>query len=170
MTVPLRPLQAGDLRDIYDWQREPALYDHLVGDRRAVGWEEAREWMTRHWLSQGPHHRYALCNADGGMVGAVYLLAVEGAPAVFEFHVFIGDEARRGQGLGRRALAEALRIAFFDLNAEAVRLEVLATNTAARRIYEGAGFVETGRRDVEKRTGTVAAIAMTLARTVYSPR
>lgn len=170
MTVRLRPLQEEDLRRIYDWQRDPALYDHLVGDRRDVAWEEARDWMVRHWLPQAPHRRYVLCAADGAMVGCVYLLAVEGAPEVLEFHVFIADAARRGQGLGRRALAEALRVAFGDLRAEAVRLEVLATNTAARRIYDDAGFVETGRRQVEKRAGPVTAIAMTLPRSAYRPR
>ncbi len=169
MTVSLRPLTGADLRRIYDWQRDPALYDHLVGARRDVGWAEARDWMTRRWLPQGPDHRYALC-ADAEMVGCVYLLAVPEAPDALEFHIFIGDEAQRGRGLGARALAAALRIAFDDLGAETVRLEVLETNAAARRLYAAAGFVETGRRQVSKRTGPVPAIAMALARDAYRPR
>lgn len=169
MTVFLRPLEEADLRRIYDWQRDPELYDHLVGARREVAWDEARDWMVRHWLPQGPHHRYALC-VEGEMVGCVYLLAPDDAPGTLEFHIFIGTATRRGQGLGRRALADALRIAFEELDAEAVRLEVLENNAAARRIYADAGFVETGRRQVEKRHGPVAAIAMTLARADHRPR
>lgn len=61
MTVHLRPLEEADLRRIYDWQRAPGLYDHLVGTQREVGWNDARDWMVRHWLPRGPDHRYALC-------------------------------------------------------------------------------------------------------------
>jgi len=169
MNVRLRPLEEDDLRRIYDWQRDPALYDHLVGDRREVAWEEARAWMRRHWLHQEPDHRYALC-ADGVMVGCVYLLAVDGAAGVLEFHVFIGDGAARGNGIGRAALAEALRIAFDALDAVEVRLEVLETNDRARRIYDDAGFRETGSRIVDKSTGPVRALAMALDRRRYADR
>lgn len=169
MTVSLRPLEEADLRRIYNWQRDPALYDHLVGSLREVDWEQARDWMVSHWLPLGPDHRYALCT-DGEMVGCVYLLAAEQAPGVLEFHIFIGEAARRGQGLGRAALSEALRIAFGDLAADTVRLEVLETNTAARRIYTTAGFAETGRRLVEKPAGQVQAIEMALPRARYRRR
>lgn len=171
MTVRLRPLREADLKQFYDWQRDPDLYDHLVGDRRDVGWDEARAWMIRHWLPQGRDRRYALCSSQTGeTVGAVYLLAVEGAPNALAFHIFIGEPAQRGQGLGRAALGEALRIAFDDLGVLEVRLEVLATNAAARRLYAAAGFRETGRRPMEKRSGAVEAIAMTLSSTAYRAR
>lgn len=168
MTVCLRPLGEADLRRIYDWQRDPALYDHLVGTRRDVAWGEARAWMIRHWIPQGADRRYALCLSETGeTVGAVYLLAVDGAPDALAFHIFIGDKTRRGRGLGRAALREALRIAFDDLGAGEVRLEVLASNGPARRIYDAAGFAETGRRLVEKRSGPVQVIAMALSREAY---
>lgn len=171
MTVRLRPLAETDLRRIYDWQRDPALYDHLVGSRRDVDWHEARDWMIRHWLPQGPDYRYALCaGPEGGIVGCVYLLSVTGDPGALEFHIFIGDAAQRGLGIGAAALAEALKRAFDDLGADTVRLEVLATNAAARRIYAAAGFVEHGRRTVGKPAGPVEAIAMTLSREAYRAR
>lgn len=169
MTVALRPLEEADLRRIYDWQRQPGLYDHLVGACREVSWEEAWDWMTRHWLPQGPDHRYALC-AGGEVVGCVYLLSLDDAPGTLEFHIFIGDENRRARGVGRQALAEALRLAFEELGAEVVHLEVLETNSPARRLYWAAGFTETGRREVAKRLGTVPAISMTLSRAAYRAR
>lgn len=171
MTVSLRPLEERDLRRIYDWQRDPALYDHLVGDRREVAWDEARAWMVRHWLPQAADRRYALClGGDGEMVGCVYLLAAPERPGEREFHIFIGDTEQRGRGVGRQALAEALRIAFRDPQVSAVRLEVLETNAAARRLYADAGFTETGRRPVAKRGRFVDAIAMTLSAADYRAR
>lgn len=171
MTVRLRPLEDADLKQLYDWQRDPDLYDHLVGDRRDVSWDEARAWMVRHWLPQGRDRRYALCTSQTGEIaGAVYLLAVEGEPDALAFHIFIGEPAHRGKGLGRAALGEALRIAFDDLDVLEVRLEVLATNAAGRRLYAAAGFRETGRRPVEKRSGAVEAVAMALSRDAYRAR
>lgn len=72
--------------------------------------------------------------------------------------------------MGKQALAEALRIAFDDPDVSAVRLEVLETNTAARRLYCDAGFAETGRRQVAKRGETVDAIAMGLSAEDYRAR
>lgn len=173
MTVRLRPLEPADLRRIYDWQRDPALYEHLVGDRRVVDWDEAYAWMTRHWLAQGPDHRFALCVGDEGrMVGCVYLLAVEGSPGTFEFHIFIGAPQDRRRGWGRAALDAALRIAFDDLDARSVRLRVLESNAVARRIYQDAGFLdkERGRTLVEKASGPVPVIALSLDRPNYLAR
>ncbi|MCR9070580.1 MAG: GNAT family N-acetyltransferase [Alphaproteobacteria bacterium] len=171
MTVRLRPLREADLRPLYDWQRDPALYDHLVGTQRDVTWDEARAWMIRHWIPQDRDRRYALCPADSGeIVGAVYLLAVDGAQQALAFHIFIGDRTQRARGLGRAALQEALHIAFDDLGAEEIRLEVLASNDRARRIYDDAGFIETGRRLVDKRSGPVEAVAMALSRDAYRAR
>ena len=171
MSVSLRPLEERDLRRIYDWQRDSALYDHLVGDRREVDWDEARAWMVQHWLPQGVDRRFALCVGDDGeMVGCVYLLAVPDVPGEREFHIFIGDMRHRGRGIGKQALAEALRIAFDDPDVSAVRLEVLETNAAAHRLYSAAGFAETGRRHVAKRGETVGAIAMGLSAEDYRAR
>jgi RimJ/RimL family protein N-acetyltransferase len=170
MTVALRPLQQDDLKRIYDWQCDPALYDHLVGSRRAVSWDEARAWMTRHWLPQGSDHRFAL-TVDGELVGCVYLLAVEGETDALAFHIFIGDPRARGKGTGRAALGAALRMAFDTLGAERVRLEVLETNAAARHLYESAGFVPDGpARVVDKPAGPVRAIALVLKARAYRAR
>lgn len=54
-------------------------------------------------------------------------------------------EAWRGRGIGRLLLEAVLEV----LSAQAVRevfLEVRPSNATARRLYEGYGFVEVGRR------------------------
>jgi ribosomal-protein-alanine N-acetyltransferase len=53
--------------------------------------------------------------------------------------------AARRRGIGQRLIAELLTLAANE-GAEAVYLEVRASNVAARSLYEGLGFKETGRR------------------------
>jgi RimJ/RimL family protein N-acetyltransferase len=61
-------------------------------------------------------------------------------------HLGIGIGAdSRGRGLGTDATRLLLRYAFVDRGLHRVQLEVLATNTAALRCYERAGFREDGR-------------------------
>src|SRR3546814_1495202 len=153
MTVRLRPLAEGDLRRVYEWQRDPGLYAQLVGERREVAWDEARDWMRRHWLPQGPDYRYALCAApDGRHVGNVYLLHADDEPGTLEFHVFIGVPADRGRGFGRGALAAALAIAFDQLGADCVRLRAIGSNAAARAISAPAVFPEYGPTPAVRKT------------------
>jgi RimJ/RimL family protein N-acetyltransferase len=61
-------------------------------------------------------------------------------------HLGIGiGEEHRGRGIGTDATRVMLHYAFVDRGLHRVQLEVLATNTAALRSYEKAGFREDGR-------------------------
>ena len=66
--------------------------------------------------------------------------------------------ARRGRGLSRPLLDYHLRN-LAGLGARAVFLEVDEHNAAARRLYEGAGFREVGRREGYY-TGGAAALVL----------
>jgi ribosomal-protein-alanine N-acetyltransferase len=68
--------------------------------------------------------------------------------------------ARRGRGLSRSLLDYHLR-SLAGLGTRAVFLEVDEHNTAARRLYDGAGFSEVGRREGYYAGG---AAALTLRR------
>lgn len=49
-----------------------------------------------------------------------------------------------GRGLGRQILEELIRIAFEELNAHRLWLDVLEHNARARHLYESLGFVREG--------------------------
>jgi RimJ/RimL family protein N-acetyltransferase len=51
--------------------------------------------------------------------------------------------AYRGKGIGRNLLRSAISAAR-DVGITRIELEVFASNTVARRLYESAGFVEEG--------------------------
>jgi ribosomal protein S18 acetylase RimI-like enzyme len=93
--------------------------------------------------------------ADGSKTGALWL-AAEDAPGrgtVFLWDIVI-DEAHRGRGLGRAALAAAEALARW-LGYERMRLHVFGDNEVARGLYRSAGYEETDVT-MEKRIGSPA--------------
>lgn len=73
-----------------------------------------------------------------------FLLARHVAPEWELENIIVAPDARR-KGLGRQ-LVEALLAHARRADSEAVLLEVRESNTAARKLYERAGFLQTGRR------------------------
>ena len=63
----------------------------------------------------------------------------------WELENIVVAHAARHRGIGKRLL-EALVDAARETNSSAVFLEVRESNTAARTLYEGSGFEQTGRR------------------------
>lgn len=60
------------------------------------------------------------------------------------FFISIGDEADRGRGYGSDAVRVMLTYAFWEMNMNCVRLEVMSYNEAAQRSYEKVGFTADG--------------------------
>jgi RimJ/RimL family protein N-acetyltransferase len=58
--------------------------------------------------------------------------------------IAIGEQAERGKGYGREAMALALDFAFRELNLHRVFLTVFSYNTAAMAMYEKLGFMHEG--------------------------
>ncbi len=96
----------------------------------------------------GPQRRFRvlLAETDGEACGILTLLDTysswAGAPAMTVHDLYV-TEAARGRGLGRRLLAEAVRLA---LSEGCLRLDVnvLSWNESARRFYHSLGFEPLG--------------------------
>ncbi len=137
----LRPLAEADLAQLHAWYQDPDLWTHLVGDFRPREAGEAMAYMRR-WLAPSPGEVRRAVEADGRLVGLVTLSGI--AEGVAEFHIFLGEPADRGRGVGQAATEAMLRLGFHELGLRLVRLEVLASNDRARRLYERLGFESSG--------------------------
>ena len=82
----------------------------------------------------------------------------------------IGEE-HRGRGIGTDATRVMLHYGFVDRGLHRVQLEVLATNAAALRVYEKAGFREDGRMREAAwvRGGFVDEVYMSVLATEFPP-
>lgn len=81
---------------------------------------------------------------DHHLVGSCQLHSIDLLHRSAELQIRIGVPSAVGQGIGTAACRALLRHAFEDLNLRRVYLHVLATNAAARHVYEKVGFVTEG--------------------------
>jgi RimJ/RimL family protein N-acetyltransferase len=143
VTVTLRPLQESDAEVSCHWRNDARIWQY-TGARPDlhVTAEIERDWIRR-VLARPDERRFAICvGEEGRYVGNVQLTHITEADA--EFHIFIGDPAVHGQGVGTRATALILDHAREVLGLRQVRLLVHPDNTPAIRAYEKCGFVRSG--------------------------
>ncbi|MGN0746011.1 MAG: GNAT family N-acetyltransferase [Aristaeellaceae bacterium] len=82
---------------------------------------------------------YMICAGGGQAIG--FLRLQYAADNAAELVIAIGEEAMWGRGYGRAALAEALRVAFFELRREKIIAHIYHENTRSRQMFMNRGFV-----------------------------
>lgn len=124
MSIPIRPAEPRDLDALVRLEEEAFAGDQL--DRRAF----------RHALGSATIDML-VAEADG-MRGYVLIQRRTGSRLARLTSVAVSRDAV-GQGLGRRLVEEAERIAR-EAGCDRMRLEVRADNDRARALYERAGY------------------------------
>ncbi len=125
--VQIRDMREGDLEAVF--LNEQAAYSHP--------WSMG---ILRDCLRVGYHCLVAL--DDRGVIGHAVMSVAVGEAHLLNLCV---APAAQGRGIGRRLLRRVLRLAR-EHEADTVFLEVRASNTGARRLYESEGFCEVGQR------------------------
>lgn len=130
----------------------PAIFslERLAESQRYVGqWSEERHRATL----AGPDARYYLATDSDGVPAAYVILRglAESSGSIDLKRIVV---ARPGNGLGRRVLNEIIRIAFEEINAHRLFLDVFDDNARARHLYESLGFQYEGiMRESAQRDG-----------------
>jgi [ribosomal protein S18]-alanine N-acetyltransferase len=131
MTVSIRRLRDGDLRDVLAIERqifpEDAWTEQMFAD-------ELGEPATRY---------YIVAEADGTIAGYAGLRAVTGSRGDVQTIAVRAD--RQGEGIGTALLTDLIAIATAR-NCHEIFLDVRAENARARLFYRRTGFTEVGRR------------------------
>jgi RimJ/RimL family protein N-acetyltransferase len=141
VNIELRPLVPADAETSVRWRNDPAIwtYTGAVG-RGPIDVATERAWIERVMMDPG-ERRYAIV-ADGAYIGNAYLTDIADKKA--QFHIFIGERDRWGQGLGRRTTAAVLELAWQELDLNDVYLLVHRSNDAAISLYRTLGFAAVG--------------------------
>ena len=147
--VRLRPIADADTDLIVKWRNTPSVVQNFIF-RQTFTPEMHRSWLATK-VATGQVVRYIIIDeADDRPVGSVYDRDIGRHNRSAEYGIFIGEESARGKGLGTETAKLFTDFGFAELQLHRISLRVLAENTAARRSYEKAGFVQEGVfRDME---------------------
>lgn len=147
--VRLRPIADADTDLIVKWRNTPSVMQNFIF-RQTFTPEMHRSWLAAK-VATGQVVQYIIIDkADAKPVGSVYYRDIDNHNRSAEYGIFIGEESARGKGLGTETAKLFTDFGFAELQLHRISLRVLAENTAARRSYEKAGFVQEGVfRDME---------------------
>jgi len=147
--VRLRPIADADTDLIVKWRNTPSVVQNFIF-RQTFTPEMHRSWLAAK-VATGQVVQYIIIDkADDKPVGSVYYRDMDNHNRSAEYGIFIGEESARGKGLGTETAKLFTDFGFAELQLHRISLRVLAENTAARRSYEKAGFVQEGVfRDME---------------------
>lgn len=145
----LRPAEPADLDYWQTAEREP----------------DARRWVTQrdrddHLTAMAnPDLRHLIVERDGERVGCVLLAGIRSVHGSVEIRRIVMTE--RGAGLGTRTLHMLIDLAFDELGAHRLWLDVVAENARARHVYRRIGFVEEGvMREAFRSDGSYANLVL----------
>jgi RimJ/RimL family protein N-acetyltransferase len=168
--VALRDLARDDIPTINRWRQDRFVTDPLGAPPRHISLDVDLAWFDEYLRRRGTDVRCVICVGDDpAPVGIVSLTGIHPVHRSGEFHMMIGCRNLCGRGIGTAATLQMLRHGFLDLNLQRVYLSVLASNVAALRVYEKAGFRQEGRsRDAVFKNGRYEdAVLMALLRTEF---
>ena len=128
-----RRATAEDIPQIHALERKPEF-------RTFVGLSTMEEHMT---MLADPGALYLVAETEPGTVAASALLCGVNSPhRSIELKRLV--VAVPNQGLGRKLLTEVAKLAFDELGAHRLFLDVFVTNERARHLYESFGFRQEG--------------------------
>ena len=118
----------GRRADVVTWAGETAP-DPLSAD-----------WLTQQFNKSNPRH-YTLKGHGGDVAGLFALICFPDENRLHLTRVIVAPDLR-GAGIGKRIVAECLRL-LFESQAGVLTLHVFASNQVALALYEQAGFQRT---------------------------
>jgi len=143
--VKLDPLQQEDFERFLDREIREYAADHIRnGNWSPEGALERSKKEFEHYLPDGIHSKdqylYSIIDDNGSKIGVLWVQVRDQKAFIFDFVI---DEAFRGKGYGKQALA-AMDEKLLSMNVASVELHVFGDNITAQELYKKAGFQITG--------------------------
>ena len=103
--------------------------------------------LARGYVYRHDRARVYAITAEGVMVGLALVRDLDEPPACYDLQQFMIDRRHQGRGYGGEALRQLLALLRAEGRYDAVEVCVHREDLAARRLYERAGFADTGYVD-----------------------
>ena len=153
--IGLLPMTYEDCAQFVEWRNHDSVRSHYIY-REPFTLQGEQEYFLEN-VASGKVHILMICDKEHGgrKIGAtiVHRGTAEGSA---EYGLFIGEETRRGLGLGRRATALTIQCAFAQWGYKKLMARIFSDNTASQKSTQAGGFRRTGiLKDVECTDGEV---------------
>lgn len=138
--VWLEPLTPATAELATAWLGDPDINQWLSGefrDRQVT----ARQLLL---MASSPKNRVWAIVADDAPCGLVALSQIDPHDRSARIWYLIGDYRQRRKGVARRAVCEAARLGFTDLQLESITASVMASNPGSAQVLLQAGFRPAG--------------------------
>ena len=160
--VRLRPTMSSDIDFVLSLEQGPENLPYITPWERTQHEAAIRFPDFRHFIVEGGEGLNA--------VGFVILIGCRSQNQSIELKRMVMQA--KGSGYGRAALRVAKKVAFDDLKAHRVWLDVKARNARAKALYDSEGFVLEGelREAVKTSDGFDSLIVMSMLRAEFTGR
>lgn len=160
--VRLRPTMQSDLEFVLSLERDPANLPYITP------WER-----TQHEAAiRFPDFRHFIVEAGSGLDAAGFLILIGCRSQHHSLELKRMVVQNKGRGYGRAALRVAKKIAFDDLGAHRLWLDVKSRNTRAEAFYVSEGFQGEGRlrEAVRVEDGYESLLVMSMLQAEFAQR
>ena len=142
-SISLGPVVPADFPSMFCWANDAAAARLNLG-YRPIDFLTHQQWCENLGKDQTRVNLAIRKLGETSILGLIEITNIGPVHRCAEIGIRIGDEADRGQGFGREALAMALDFCWRHLNLNRAQLIVLAHNERALRAYRAAGFTQEG--------------------------
>ena len=118
-----------------------------VGEDQKGFLDSAVGILARGYVYRGQRARVLGIECDGEMIGVVLVKDLDEEPACYDLQQFMIDARWQGKGYGTEALRLILAMLAEEQKYDCVEVCVKRTDAVALRVYERAGFTDTGYVD-----------------------
>jgi RimJ/RimL family protein N-acetyltransferase len=145
-TVLLRPRTDDDIEVLFELAADLATWEERnPGAPQALTREQFQARLARSAEEAGSDRVSFVIDVDARAVGVATLFDFDSLARHAEAGINLLPQAR-GRGIGTAAILDLVEFGFRRCNLRRVHLQAIASNAAAIRAYEKAGFVIEGRQ------------------------
>lgn len=147
--IQIRPVTYKDLPEVHAWWSNPQVMRQVRTEKLKVSLERLQQEYWPRWRSAGPdqYHQFIITLGNQA-IGEIGYCGENSNPLTVSLNIKIGLPKLWSLGLGNRALDLFLKMLFGQLKVERVIAQVGAWNQRSLRLFKGAGFIETGRKEI----------------------
>ena len=139
--VYIRPITYSDTDDIIKWRNSESVRKQFIYRELFTG-ESHKKWL-REQIETKKAYQFIVCEKENNHpIGCTYLRDLDLIYHKAEYGVFLGEEKKRGKGIGKEILSLTMQFAFEELDLHKVYARALSDNLASIHCFLHSGFLQ----------------------------